>query len=540
MASSDENAGSPPTSDKMDLSPLVHNTVRAFLSAKEYRAIHDIAIRRTPSLGKRLPDSLRDDSITYVGNSRNMRALRASMRVFAGGGVLLKLVEVIIARIQDRVSSGRKAGASRIYSSALRLSISTSLLLLFHRLIYQFLSQLRLNLRVKDAQPFRERNPTIARALTSRYAPVIGSSLAGLTLQICPPEHRLAAAIYWTSRSMETVFNDLESKGYFPEEHPWWFGSWLLMPASCAQLFHAFVFDRETTPQWFSKVVIAISPTYFPGRPDSSSYSRPWPTSEEVVDSIASTADMGWPAFVCPLLYPQNPKAIQLPETTTSLITGSAHPAITNLSCALLHPYQTSCNMAFIQNVLTSAPYISRWFTMISLALGIINIKKRPTPFRNISSGCWDILKMTAMLSFAGSSLWGSMCLMNTTLHRSILPNKRVFISGAIGGLPFFFLSKSRGVYLYFLRLAMDSAWKVGVKRGVWKGIWGGSSWLLVISWAVIGYILESNPSAVQGERLRKALAWMKGEGFVDPVEIEKRKARRGRTLQKAEEKAEK
>ena len=27
------------------------------------------------------------------------------------------------------------------------------------------------------------------------------------------------------------------------------FGSWLLMPVSCAQLFHAFVFDRENTPK---------------------------------------------------------------------------------------------------------------------------------------------------------------------------------------------------------------------------------------------------------------------------------------------------
>ena len=32
--------------------------------------------------------------------------------------------------------------------------------------------------------------------------------------------------------------------------------------------------------------------------------------------------------------------------------------------------------------------------------------------------------------------------------------------------------------------------------------------------------ILESRPNAVQGRGVRKMLAWMKGEGFVDPVEV--------------------
>lgn len=65
----------------------------------------------------------------------------------------------------------------------------------------------------------------------------------------------------------------------------------------------------------------------------------------------------------------------------------------------------------------------------------------------------------------------------------------------------------------------MDSAWKTGVKRGLWKGWKGGDLFILVLSWALMNSILESRPNAVQDRGVRKALAWMNGEGFVDPVE---------------------
>ena len=108
--------------------------------------------------------------------------------------------------------------------------------------------RLRANLRTEEAQPFRTRNPRVSKALTSRYAPVVGASVAGFALGIAPQEQvRLTLAIYTGTRSLEFLFNVGDEKGYL-DNRPWWFGSWLLMPLSCAQLFHAFVFDRETTP----------------------------------------------------------------------------------------------------------------------------------------------------------------------------------------------------------------------------------------------------------------------------------------------------
>ena len=134
-------------------------------------------------------------------------------------------------------------------SPVLRLSLSLSLMLLLHRFLHRFFVRLRASLRTDDARPFRERNPRISKALTSKYAPAIGASTAGFALGVYPESQlRITAAIYTATRGLEFVYNALEEKGWF-KDRPWWFGSWLLMPVSCAQLFHAFVFDRETEPK---------------------------------------------------------------------------------------------------------------------------------------------------------------------------------------------------------------------------------------------------------------------------------------------------
>jgi len=130
-----------------------------------------------------------------------------------------------------------------------RLSLSLSLILLLHRLLFRFFSRLRSNLLTKDAAPFRRRNPRISRSLTSRLAPAIGASLAGFALGVYPGDQlRLSIAIYIATRSVEFTYSALEGDGWFKNK-PWWWGSWLLMPLATGQLLHAFVFDRDCFPK---------------------------------------------------------------------------------------------------------------------------------------------------------------------------------------------------------------------------------------------------------------------------------------------------
>lgn len=142
-----------------------------------------------------------------------------------------------------------KAKTPIFKSPNFRLSLSLSLILLLHRLLYRFFSRLRANLLTRDAAPFRRRNPRISSALTSSLAPAIGASLAGFALGVYPADQlRLTIAIYAATRAAEFTYNALENDGWFRNK-PSWVGSWMLMPFATGQLLHAFVFDRDCFPK---------------------------------------------------------------------------------------------------------------------------------------------------------------------------------------------------------------------------------------------------------------------------------------------------
>lgn len=184
-------------------------------------------------------------------------------------------------------------------------------MVLLHRLLHRFFVRLRANLRTDEAAPFRERNPRVSKALTSRYAPALGASLAGLALGICTSDQlRMTLAIYTATRGLEAVYNVMDEKGWLKNK-PRWFGSWLLMPVSLAQLFHAFVFDREAMPkvggpviardavtdwqQWMAAAILKLSPTYIHARPATLPLEFAWPEREAIVDSLAVIAKLRWP-----------------------------------------------------------------------------------------------------------------------------------------------------------------------------------------------------------------------------------------------------
>lgn len=151
------------------------------------------------------------------------------------------------------LNDSRAKGRTSVFRSPnLRLSVSLSLILFLHRILFRFLTRLRSNLLSNDAAPFRRRNPGIARSLTSRLAPAVGASLAGFALGVYPADQlRATIAIYVATRAAEFAYNALDREGWFRNK-PWWWGSWMLMPLATGQLLHAFVFDRDCFPKvWY-------------------------------------------------------------------------------------------------------------------------------------------------------------------------------------------------------------------------------------------------------------------------------------------------
>ncbi|KAI2406090.1 hypothetical protein LOZ41_006509, partial [Ophidiomyces ophidiicola] len=489
--------------------------------------LHERLITRLPPRLKNR--ALAPETFTAIAGAHpqyTTEAARASLRVFlvtAGAGKLAEALGGFFLKDLKNVPKG----------FILRIATSLSLFLLAQRLLYRFFSRLRATLRSENARPFCRRNPHIAAALASKYTPAIGASLACFVLGLFPiPSVRTTMAIYASTRSMEFLYNALCAKGWF-QNKPWWFGSWLLMPLSFAQLFHAFVFDRETVPGWLGTFITKYSQGYIQQCPDGFPADLHWPDGYESVDALAKIAELKWPVFLSPILHPQNPATLPTALQSISPITSPAHPAVASLSCALLHPKTPSCLTAFLQQNLLSIPPIARTVSKVLLALSLFGFKTLLLhPLSSINVLSRKILSVTAVLTASLGAAWGSICFFNSILPRSMLRTQRFYLSGALAGVPFMFSGApgARSHFLYFFRLAVSSAWRAGVKRGLWRGWTGGELWVLAVSWAVMGAVLESNPGSMTGSGFRKAMAWIRGDGFVDLAEPRTKKKSRKAT----------
>lgn len=210
-------------------------------------------------------------------------------------------------------------------------------------------------------------------------------------------------------------------------------------------------------------------------------------------------------------------------------ITSPAHPSISSLSCALLHPKSTSCLNVAVQQNLLMIPQLGRTLLKIHLLLSLLKLKDLVRhPFKTTNGLCTDVASRTALLSAVISTAWGSICLFNNYLPRRFLPTQRFYLSGALAGLPFAVLGQDyRGLFLYFFRIAVGSFWESGKKHKVFRAIKHGDLFIISASWAVLCVLLNGRPKTVSGASFRKLLTWCQGNGFVDPVVVSRERAKK-------------
>ncbi|KAI5290371.1 hypothetical protein KEM54_001709 [Ascosphaera aggregata] len=446
----------------------IHAALRITLTAEEYEVLHrHLFERATSDILSRASHPSQFRQIVAHQYSYRDAALRDSLRIFIASALAVKLLEKVV----------RKVKKGTLQSA---------------------------NLRSEDAQSFRERNPRVSCVLTSRYTPAIGASLAGFALGVLPEgAARSYAALWLFVRALEATYNALNAKGCIFQKRPWWFGSWILMPISMAQLFHSFVFDRDTVPGGLSA-------------------QRQWPASTEIVDSLAYLAKLKWPAFTSPILHPLHPQPLPSGIENIAPITSPAHPSIPSLSCALLHPKSTSCLNVGVQQNLLIVPQLGKILLKIHFIIALFKLEGLLRhPLKTINGLCIDIVARTVLISTVISAAWGSICLFNNYFPRRFIPAQRFYLSGVLAGLPFAALGQDhRSLFLYFFRLAISSCWEAGKKRKVFRAVKNGDIFIISASWAVLSILLNGRPKAVSGASFRKALAWCQGNSFVDPVAV--------------------
>ncbi|KAJ8120535.1 hypothetical protein ONZ43_g2776 [Nemania bipapillata] len=532
------------------MDPILRNTLRYTISAREYETLHRYVISRSRILRKRAPtvntvekyingEGDRRSSVSRDppkgkgkgkgkdkapprglqpggggGDNHNVRAIRHALRVFVATGLGAKAYEILLARVKGQKESSSSPKKQPFYkSSPLRLSLSLSTILLLYRLLFRFFTRLRAQLLDPAAAPFRQRNPRTSNTLTSPYAPAVGASLAGLALGIFPAQQlRLTIMISVMFRALEFGWNLLEDegsiwgfrtraggKGLVKRERPWWFGSWMLQPVAMGQLLHATVFDRESSPAGFLDLIFKHTTTYLHSAPENLPSGVKWPNPWDIIDNLAEMAKLNWPPFTSPTLFPNQPT---LPATLTALapITSQAYPIITSLSCASLHPADPSCLRNYVTFWVRSFPHLGRFFLIFYSMLMLPRA-----------------LRLTTFATGAMSTAWASICFFQTWLPRTFLPTQRFFLGGFIAGLwAFVERREGRSIFLYTARTSVDSLWKVGVKRRWWRAMRGGDVWLFALALAITGAVYERDARAIREANVRKGISWLRGTGFRD------------------------
>ncbi|KAI8628385.1 hypothetical protein F5Y19DRAFT_476365 [Xylariaceae sp. FL1651] len=543
--------------------PVLRNALRYTISAREYETLHKYVISRSRLLRKRAPsittvekymdgESNRRASLSdraadsgngkrkaaprgvgpRGGDSYNARAIRHALRVFLVSGIGAKAYELILARIKGQKESSPSQKKQPFYnSSPLRLSLSLSTILLLYRLLFRFLTRLRAQLLDPSAAPFRERNPRTSNTLTSPYAPAVGASLAGLALGIYPAQQlRLTVTIAVMFRALEFGWNLLEDegliwgwrtraggKGMVKRERPWWWGSWLLQPLAFGQLLHAIVFDRESSPVGLVDFIWKNTTTYLHKAPQDMPPGVKWPSAWDIIDNLAQMAKLNWPPYISPTLFPDQPT---LPATLTAVapLSSQAHPLITSLSCATLHPSDPSCLRTYLTFWVRSFPRMGRFFLVFYSLLMLPRYKMLyNAPLHLLNRLLSKTFRITTFATGAMSTMWASICFFQAWLPRTFLPTQRFFLGGFLAGLwAIVERREGRGIFLYSARMSVDSLWKVGVKRRWWRAMRGGDVWLFALALAITGAVYERDARAIRESNVRKGMSWVRGTGFRD------------------------
>lgn len=132
------------------------------------------------------------------------------------------------------------------------------------------------------------------------------------------------------------------------------------------------------------------------------------------------------------------------------------------------------------------------------------------------------VLKTSTFITGAIGTSWASICLFQAILPRTFLPSARWFWGGFLGGLwAFVDRQGGRAQVLYSVRMSVDSVWKVGRKKGWWKGLKGGDVMVFVIGLALVNSIFELRREAIDGP-VGRGLGWLRGEALL--VKTDKRR----------------
>ena len=257
-----------------------------------------------------------------------------------------------------------------------------------------------------------------------------------------------------------------------------------------------------------------FSSNYSHDRPEHLPKDMPWPSEDGIVDGLATISRLRYPPFVSPILFPDTKSTLPASLENIAPVTSSAHPAIRNTSCALLHPNEPSCLKTYALYYVQTFPRLVRFFAIIYGIFALLRYKKLiSNPTKELNRYSQSVLLSTLSITGSIGTAWGSICLFQSFLSRNFLPTQRWFWGGFLAGLPAFIEQEhGRSHFLYAVRTSLESLWKLNAKKGYWKPGKNGDVWLAVGGLMLLNTIYDYNVEALSSGLFRRGLKLARGE----------------------------
>ncbi|CAO1630559.1 unnamed protein product [Sympodiomycopsis kandeliae] len=333
--------------------------------------------------------------------------------------------------------------------------------------------------------------------------------------------------LYLFTHSSSSLYNEGRSRGSrLVSWIPSWCDSSLLYAIGNGQLLWAFLFEQETFPQGYGNVILSKSSTYITPKPSHLPPDINWPSRRTIADHVAilaspSSTTSPFPSFTSPLLsslsptkYPTSPFEAINPILDYS----PAHPAHTQLLCAMLHPKNPSCKQTlfthFKSEWLPSAKFTGAFVLLTSVLFKSKRWAKDPET--ELFKVFVAILQGATVITGSIGTAWSMTCFLQQYLPRTFLPRARFFLNGLVSGIFILAVPKARRreLGLYVARMSAGSTWQILEKKGKVKPIPNGQRILLATALAILAGLYE-----VQSEHLSKATRGAAKRIFGQPIQ---------------------
>lgn len=193
----------------------------------------------------------------------------------------------------------------------------------------------------------------------------------------------------------------------------------------------------------------------------------------------------------------------------------TAHPAISQLSCAALHPTLVSCTQAFLRLAASrSRQTLQIVFPVYAMRTLFKTKKHGSSPSRLTKQFIMNTLKTTAFLTLALTTAWSSICFTQKYLPSYLL--RHIFrVSGVIGGI-FAFIDRanSHPIFVDAGRAAAISWLKAhpkGQKSRLLRFLPSPESIIFVVSIATLNLLYDISPNSITSSGALKLVALLRG-----------------------------